>query len=441
MYERFTSGGKPYPEMTREEEFEYIARKYPQVPRTFILKTDLERRGVTYTEKAIKEIQNPRYEHSCHLLFQWHQIDKTQEKYELPLNMFFNEGTIWGVRLGPPESDPWVVDFIDDKLWVLFDDEPYEEINILSRPAYYDKKTSRGVPMQQVASARGTDATIYIPYHHCHYWNKGDQCRYCDIDYNTRLQMKLGRWFYTRSTFEDIYETALEFLKEQGRYRFTCISGGSDPRDGFQREFEFYFGCAKAIQRAFKEVYGSEKLPLHLELTPFTKEQMIRFRDEAGVAEFSCNLEVWDPEKFSLQCPGKAKSLGRDKWIERMLEAVEVFGEGNVQCPSVTGVIMAPPPYGYSEMDEAVKSEVEGFEFCIDHHIKPVSYNWTISPGSYFYKIGATQPPLEFYVRVDLERYGLLRDYEKKHEHAFPFGGTEYRCNGWSCHGDWERLL
>ena len=94
--------------------------------------------------------------------------------------------------------------------------------------------------------------------HHCHYWNKGDQCRYCDIDYNTRLQMKLGRWFYTRSTFEDIYETALEFLKEQGRYRFTCISGGSDPRDGFQREFEFYFGCAKAIQRAFKEVYGTK---------------------------------------------------------------------------------------------------------------------------------------------------------------------------------------
>jgi len=84
---------------------------------------------------------------------------------------------------------------------------------------------------------------------------------------------------------------------------------------------------------------------------------------------------------------------------------------------------------------------MEGSKFCIDHHIKPVSYNWTISPGSYFYKIGATQPPLEFYIKVDLERYRLLKNYEKRHGHAFPVGGAEYRCNGWSCHGDWEGLL
>ncbi len=441
MYERFTLEGKPYPEMGREEEFEYITEKYSQVPQTFLLKTDLERRGVSFTEKARVALQNPSYEHTTQLLFQWHQMDKTQESYEHPLCLYFNDGTGFGIRLGAPESDPWEVDFIDGDFWLMKDAEPFEELSPLPRPLHYGKKTSSGVPMQYIAIAKPSDAFIFVPYRHCHYWNAQEQCRFCDMDYNTGLQMKLGRGFTTRSTPQDIYETTLEILKEEGRWRHLCITGGSDPREGYEREFEFYLSCAQAIQRAFKEVYDRDQIPLYLVLSPYPKEKLERFRDEAGVTRYAPNLEVWDPEKFPLQCPGKAKGLGREEWIKRMLQAVEVFGEGNVECAFVTGTIMAPPPYGYTEIEEAVRSDVEGIRFCIDHHIKPISYNWTVEPGSYFYKIGATQPPLEFYVKVDLERYRLLKEYDAKHGHAFPSGATDYRCCPWSACYDWERLL
>jgi hypothetical protein len=107
----------------------------------------------------------------------------------------------------------------------------------------------------------------------------------------------------------------------------------------------------------------------------------------------------------------------------------------------VTGVVMAPPPFGYNEIEDGVASDGEGFRFCIFNHIRPVSYNWTIEPGSYFYKIGATQPPLEFYIRLDLIRYELQKEYEGKYGHKFPSGPTSYRTDCWSTGVDWERIL
>jgi len=436
-------GEKPYPEMRRDEELNMILERYPDVPRTFVLKLDLQRRGVCFTQRATEELQDIKYEHSTNILFQWHQRDKKVNYF--PLAFYFNDGTAWGVRLGKPESEPYTVDLVDDNFWLLSDGNPLEEITPLPRPAFYDKKTTKGIPMQYIANAKPSDACIFVPYRLCRYWDTGDQCKFCDLNYNTKLQMKLAREAgikcSARSSMEDIYETTLEILKEEGRWRHLCITGGSDPRTGYKNEFEYYLNCSKSIQRAFKEFCGIEQIPLYLVLSPYTKEQMRILKEEAGVTRFAPNLEVWDEEKFLLQCPGKAKNLGRDQWIERMLQAVEIFGEGNVECAFVTGVEMAPPPYGYRDVDEAVESAVEGFRFCIFNHIKPVSYNWTIEPGSYFYEIGAKQPPLEFYVRVERQRYMLFKDYERKYNHSFPFGATDYRCCPWSAGVDWERIL
>jgi hypothetical protein len=332
MYERFTINGDPYPEMERDEELNYVIKKYPQFPRHLVLKTDLNRRGVNFTKRAVEKIQDPKYEHQYNILFQWHQLDKTEERYELPLDMVFNDAARWGVRLGPPESDPYTVDFIDNKFWLFSGENPLEEITISPAPAYYDKSTQRGVLMKHVAVSKGSDGVIFVPYRHCHYWNTGEQCKFCDMDYNTRLQMKLGRGFTTRSTPDDVYETASQIFREEGRIRVICITGGSDPRNGYNSEFEFYLACISSINKAFKEIYGNKGRPhIYLVASAFTKEQLKILRDE-GLDSFAPNLEIWDPDKFPLQCPGKARMLGRGKWIERMLEAVEIFGKGNVEC-------------------------------------------------------------------------------------------------------------
>ena len=424
--------------MGRKEELFAVRRKYPYIPQSIVLKADLLRRGVIFTKRAAEELQKECYEHHPSKLFQFHKIDNVS--YKFPLDFAFNDGTRWCIRVSPPEMDPYTVDFIDETFWLKSDDEILEELNTAPRPPYYDKVTSSGVPMRYVGMVKPSDAVIFIPLSHCHYWNSGDQCRFCDMDYNMKLQMKLvGRDFKVRCSPEDLYETTKAILDEEGRWRHLCITGGSDPRDGYKREFEYYLACTKAIQRAFKEFCGEDRVPLYLILTPYTKEQMKRLYG-AGATRFASNLEIWDPEKFALQCPGKEKGMGRDEWIRRTIDAVEVFGEGNVESALVTGAMMAPPPYGFEEIDEALASELEGYKFFLDHSVIPINYILTLEPGSYFYRIGMMHAPLEFHVRVDVARYRLLKDYLKNNG-QLPFGATDYRCCPHGACYEWDRLL
>ena len=75
---------------------------------------------------------------------------------------------------------------------------------------------------------------------------------------------------------------------------------------------------------------------------------------------------------------------------------------------------MAPAPYGFEEIDEAVESTLTGYKFWIDHDVVPTGTNWKIEPGSYFYEMGAVPPPLEFFAKVDLGRHMLLKEYIRR---------------------------
>ena len=429
--------------MKKKEELEKILKKYPEVPRTIVLKADLQRAGVNFTDRASEEIRDSnRYEHTGRILFLYHMVQDSKDTFEIPIDFVFNDGTCWQIRLNDPKNDIYGVDFIDGKFWLSLDGELLEELNTEPKPSYYDKKTSSGIDMRFIGVVKPSDSVIFVPYRHCHYWNTGDQCRFCDMDYYVRFQLKaLGKQFTTRNSPQDLYETMCEILKEKGRWRHFCITGGSDPRRMYQSEFNFYFDCCKAFQKAFKEMLGIERMPLYLVLSPFQKDDMIKFRDEGGVTRYGPNLEVWDPEKFRIQCPGKSKNMGRDEWIKRTIDAVEVFGEGNVETSLVTGTMMAPEPYGYAEIDDAVAADLEGIKFCVDNGIKPIEYMWISVPGSYFYKIGAIVPPLEYYIRLNIARQNVLKDYEKKRGHAYPYGATDFRCCPHGICYDMDRVL
>ncbi|MDY6972295.1 MAG: radical SAM protein [Thermodesulfobacteriota bacterium] len=429
--------------MRRKEEMEQIFDKYPEIPRTVVLKADLQRVGVDFTERAFEEISNAeRYEHTGRILFLFHMTQESKKAFDIPSAFAFNDGTNWMIRLGNPENDIYTVDFVDGKFWLTLNGELLEELNTEPRPPYYDKKTSSGISMRFVGVCKPSDSILFVPYRHCHYWNTGDQCRFCDMNYYVKFQLKvMGRQFSTRNSPEDLYETMTEILKEEGRWRHFCITGGSDPRRMYESEFDFYFDCCKAFQKAFKESLGIEHMPLLLVLSPFKKDEMIKLRDEAGVARYQPNIEVWDAEKFPLQCPGKAKNLGRDEWIKRTLDAVEVFGEGNVESSLVTGTMMAPEPYGYPEIDEAVAADLEGIKFFVDNGVKPIDYIWYCAPGSYFHKIGANWAPLEYYMRLNIARHNVLKNYNKEKGHAFPYGATDFRCCPHGIGYDTDRLL
>ncbi|MEM4222757.1 MAG: hypothetical protein QXZ33_02225 [Metallosphaera sp.] len=124
---------------------------------------------------------------------------------------------------------------------------------------------------------------------------------------------------------------------------------------------------------------------------------------------------------FSLISPGKSQNVGRDEWIRRTVEAVRVFGVGNVSPNFVAGIEMAYSPdfpYGFRRVEDAVKSTAEGIEYLMSRDVTPKFDTWGLEPRSWFGVHGVSLPPLEYY----LELYRVYRDLRREYGMPWPRG-------------------
>jgi hypothetical protein len=127
--------------------------------------------------------------------------------------------------------------------------------------------------------------------------------------------------------------------------------------------------------------------------------------------EHHANMEVWDRHLFEWINPGKNHRIGYDEWVKRMLDSVDVLGEGNVRPNFVGGIEMAQPD-GFDSVDDAVASTTAGLEVMMSHGVSPRFNQWRREPKSNLVK-EHRQPaiPTEFYVRLMGNRYELWKKY------------------------------
>ena len=439
-------GGKDYDveKLARRDEFDIVREAQHEVPIPIILKIDCNRRGVTFTTPAIEKLQDPeRFDLAMSIEFQWHQMDHTMN-YLIPYHFHFSDGTSVGIRISPPENDPYLIELIDDKFYLSWSEgDPIMEIFIDGPAKHTGVMLSSGVPAETIAHYAG-DVFYFVPWHHCVYWNTNEQCRFCDLDYYAKHQMKMGRGFKTRQSGKDLYEVTCEVLKDNGRYSNCFINGGSDYRgtdlNDYERDYDYNLELVSAINQAAKDTLGIERFPIYAIMAVGTKEQLQKLYD-AGASAFGSYIETWDPDQFKITCPGKANHIGRDRFIEQTIEAVDIFGKGNVCAGFVPGVEMAPPPYGFEDAEDAIASTLGGYAFLIDNHIVPLGTQWTIEPGTNFYKMGAKQPPLELFVRLTEGRYHLLKAYQEKNGFGISGDYLNHKCDHWTPDSDFQRLL
>jgi hypothetical protein len=140
---------------------------------------------------------------------------------------------------------------------------------------------------------------------------------------------------------------------------------------------------------------------------------------DAGVQIYHPNFEIWDKRLFETYCPGKARYIGREEWIRRILDAATVFGPDRVIPNFVAGVEMAPP-VGFSSIDEAISSTAEGLDFFMSHGVAPRFTTWCPEPLSVLGN-GQQGAPLEYHVRL-LQVY---RDTRAKYRLPAPIGYGE----------------
>lgn len=395
---------------TRENElkFDEVVKKYPQIPRFIILKIDVQRRGVYYTQEALEHIEPDKYQLTGANIFFAGLGARDQKTKSVPESLILKDGTTIITDPTPLEQKPYLVDYRDGRFVLVDDDQVIEEVDFWEKPDFYGKVTSRGTPMDSIVFARPQRLNI-TPTSYCHFWKNDNGCKYCDLvphlNEDGVIKKKLSP--------EDAYETVKEALKQKGRFTNICMTMGSDINGAtpFDAETDYYIEILQAIGKNFK----GRRFPSQIITTALNEDQLGRLYNETGLASYTSDIEVLNEELFNWICPGKAEWVGYREWKRRLVAAVDIFGKGNVNSGIVGGVELARP-LGFKTEDEALKNTLEEAEELISKGVSVVYIVWVPRPLSFFKD--EKNASLEYYVNLTIglnslkNKYGLTIDFD-----------------------------
>ena len=389
------------------QSFSEVVQKYPDVPKLVALKIDVQRRGVHYTEEALRHVDEIKHQLRGTYIFGSRDAALTP----VPESLVLRDGTTILTDPTPVDHHPYRVDWSDGRFVLRDSEDVIDEVDLWPQPAYYDKTTRRGTPMKYVITARPQRLNIFTS-NFCHFWANDKGCQFCDIV--THLKQQKKEWgIPTRLDPADVEETLREALREPGRFTSICLTSGSDTRgpELFEQEVDYYVETLQAVGRVFK----SKRFPSQLIASAFNERQLERLYRETGLTSYTSDLEVLSERLFGWICPGKAERVGYQEWKRRLVAAVDIFGRGNVGTGLVGGVELAKPN-GFTSEDDALKSTLDEAEDLASRGVTTVYIVWVPRPGSAFRD--QTNPSLDYYVRLarglhDLRvRYRLRADFD-----------------------------
>lgn len=398
-------------------ELERMFAMFPDMPKEAIIKQDLLRQGIAFSESALQVASG--YKPKDYFIFSFDLVPlkdmQVYEAYRAPEEIRMTGGaydlrpTIVSVRVNP--GSPYRVEIDEGFLSLVCEGTMLARLEFPPIPAYYDSRLSSGKKISEIAPAIEWGYLVYLTvYRLCQYWGKTEECRFCDLNENYRQQREQGREYTAVKSIEDVVE-AMSYINEHDTVSkaYTVTGGSITTTLQGMREAEWYARYAEAIESRFQGRWIPKAV-----VQAFPKEET-KLLKEAGYKIYHPNFEVWDRELFSWICPGKERYVGRDEWMKRIVDAADVFGPERVIPNFVGGVEMAQP-HGFTEIDRAIESTSEGLEFFMSKGIIPRFTTWCPEPTS---DLGRQEgPPLEYFVKLLL----AWRSIFEKHNLPAPPG-------------------
>jgi hypothetical protein len=402
-------------------EIEELAERYPDIPIEAIFKEDLLRQGMAWTPEALEIAA--KYKLKAYFICSFDLVPisgmEQKEHTRAPEEIRLTGGprnfrpVVVSVRLNP--VSPYCVVSEEGALILRSGGQSIARVELQESPEYYGRTLTNGKPITDIAPTIEWGYLLYLTaFRLCQYFGAQEECLFCDINENYRQQKKTGRPYTSVKSVEEIVEALEIIASTDSDSKAYTVTGGSitGSLDGMS-EIDFYIRYPEAIEKRWPGRWIGKVV-----VQALIKDEVRRLRD-AGVQVYHPNFEIWDKRLFELYCPGKARYVGRDEWIRRILDAASVFEPDRVIPNFVAGVEMAAPA-GFRTIDEAISSTAEGLDFFMSHGISPRFTTWCPEPLSILGKnqLGA---PLEYHVRL-LRTY---RDTRAKYKLPPPVGYGE----------------
>lgn len=394
--------------------FDGLAQRFPELPRFALLKVDILRSGV-----RLEAPIGSRYFHHHDEAGQKAVPDARmhmQGSVELPggVHVFVrhNANSPYALVTDPDTGAMWLADGKDQSY--------ITEVQPGPRLQWPGQRTSRGTPNGSLFSpslggACGPVAIFLLRY--CEFVVDELECKFCSW-------VRMGKSHEVRPNVEDMREAIRAVWQEQGSVGYLALSGGSL----FNRTKEA--DAFLLYMNAMRET-GERVPPTVAAIQAMDRGDSARLK-AAGFDYVCYSMEVWKESLWPEIMPGKTKSVGRDKWMDCLKEAVDVFGPGRVMCNFVAGVETAVPG-AFRSPEAAAASTLEGVEWCYQQGIYPKYSTWIV-PGASRYS-DRPAAPLEYYAKFLPGRQQLYAKYD------LPIPATDCpRCLTESLESDLARL-
>jgi hypothetical protein len=192
-------------------------------------------------------------------------------------------------------------------------------VRLVPPPRFYERLTSRGTPMRDIGIVRG-GYLIVGPGSRCGFSVQGSPCRFCveGARIPERDPVPVG-------DVVEVVRAAFDEGKVQLVYFNTSMFDAEDGGIAFLAPY------IEAVRNHFDTLVAAQVHP------PRT-DRWIDRTYAMGVDGLSYNLEIFDPEVLNRHCIGRARYVGRERYLEALAYAARIFPSGTVWSDLAIGL-------------------------------------------------------------------------------------------------------
>jgi len=196
-------------------------------------------------------------------------------------------------------------------------------VRVATPPRYYQRRTSRGTLMSTIATVRAGQLVI-SPGAPCGYGLSGAPCRFCVEG----ARVEVERDEASVANVIEVVRAAFDEGVAQHVYFNTALF---DPEDG---GIAFLAPYIEGVRRHFDTLVVAQ-------VHPPRSTAWVDRTYAMGVDALSYNLEIFDPVLLGRHCVGRARYIGRERYLDALAHAASVFPSGTVWSDLVLG--LEPP--------------------------------------------------------------------------------------------------
>lgn len=242
---------------------------------------------------------------------------------------------------------PIVIDIIDNKLVALEEHKIIKDINIsfVEEPDYYKKRLSNGELVKKYVSSCGLDELNIFPWKGCAI---SKDCLFCGVNTVAKKEneddsftaFKIGKegvWKNCKRSYLEKLEEAISIAKNDKCFEehlHLILISGNLANNELDIQSEIY---AEIAERIYPIISNKATEGIVSVMMPPNNFKLISKLKKSYVEKIVFNLEVGNEPYFSKYCPGK-NDLGLEHINKALIEAVNVFGKGNVWSNFVFGL-------------------------------------------------------------------------------------------------------